>query len=123
RPVDAVARVHNLPARLLVLAQQPQLLLGLGSLRESGEAPEVAEQCAYLASMPGEKLLAVIAREQVGDLWRESRQFGSLTLDDLEQAHVLDRDHHVIRERLDQPDLRVVERAALRATEDDRADR
>src|SRR5262249_52913660 len=103
--------------------QHAQHFLGLGGLRESGETPEVAEEGADLAPMPREQLLALIARQKVGDLWRESRQLCSLPLDDLKQAHVLDRDDHVIRERLDQPDLRVVERADVRATEDDRANR
>src|SRR5262249_38013240 len=117
---DTLVRDHQLAHRGLVLAQDTQHLFGLSSLRERREPAKVAEQRTDLAPMPGEKLLALIAGKQVRDLWCESRQLRSLPLDDLEKTHVLDRDHHVIGERLYQSDLGIIEGANLGAAEHDR---
>jgi hypothetical protein len=66
---------------------------------------------------PARSRSPVVGREQVRDVRRESRHLLSLPSNGLEQAHVFDRDHHVVRERLDQPDLGVVERPDIAASE------
>jgi hypothetical protein len=94
--------------------------VGFGGLCERREPAQVAEDRGHLAPVPGEEFLALLAREQVGRLRREARELGALPLDRAEQPHVLDRDHDLIGERLDQPDLAVAERARLVAGHDDR---
>jgi hypothetical protein len=73
--------------------------------------------------MAREDLLAVIARDERGDLGRdEARELGALTLDRFEEPCVRDRDRGLVSERLGERDVLVAEWALLLAVEDDDAD-
>ena len=55
----AVVRGDRLSHHLVVLVEQRHQLLGIGLLRERGEAAQVTERDRDLASMAGQQLLAI----------------------------------------------------------------
>ena len=59
------------PHRDVILAQHAHDLLGLGGLREGGEAAQVQEHHGDLAPMALQRVLGVAADDQLGELGRE----------------------------------------------------
>ena len=100
-----LVRDHQVADDVVVLAEHAQHLLRLGGLGERRESAQVAEEGGDLAPVPGQEAFPLVAREQIRDLWSEARQLRPLPLHGLVEPHVLDRDHDVVGERLDQPDL------------------
>ena len=105
---------HQLADHAVVLAKHAKHLLRLGGLGEGGEPAQVTEERGDLAPMPGEKRLALVARQHARHLRCEPRQLGALPLDRLEQARVLDGQGGLVGERADQRDLSLAERANVR---------
>src|SRR5207245_8942103 len=83
---------HERPERVVVFAQHAHHFLGLRSLRERGEAAEVAEDDRDLAAMALEKLL--VAGDDLGDLGREE------TAQPLDALELLDLLRHARAEGL-----------------------
>ena len=75
------------------------------------------------ARCPASRPLAVVAREQLGDLRRdEARELGALSLDPLEQPRVRDRYRRLVGEGLHELDVLVEKRLGLDAHDVHRSD-
>ena len=73
--------------RGVVGAQEAEYLLGFGGLGEDREVAQVTEHRGDLAPVAGQHRLAVGARHEGRDLWRqEARQLGALSVDGREQV-------------------------------------
>ena len=95
----------------MILAEHLELLLGRGRFGERREAAQVAEEAGDVGPVAGEKLLARVGGDELGNLRREeARQLRPLPLDGVDQPRVRDRDRRLIGERLHQLDLLVGER-------------
>jgi hypothetical protein len=79
-----------------------------------GDADDGVERGAQLVAHAGEELRLVLAR--LGEL-------AALVLDFIEQPHVLDGDHSLVGEGLDQLDLLVGERSYCRSGQIEHSDR
>ena len=109
--------------RRVIRAQDPEQLLGLGGLGEVGEAAQVGEEGSDLASVTGQELLTLRARDQRRDLGRdESGELGPLAVDGLHEPGVLDGDGGLLGEAGHEEDLGSAEWPDLAAAEPDDAD-
>ena len=109
--------------RRVIRAQDPEQLLGLGGLGEVGEAAQVGEEGSDLASVTGQELLTLRARDQRRDLGRdESGELGPLAVDRLHEPGVLDGDGGLLGEAGHEEDLGSAEWPDLAAAEPDDAD-
>ena len=89
---------HERPDHRVVPAQEPEHLLRLGRLRERGEVAQIAEHRGDLAAVARQERLALGARHERRDLWRqEPGELTSLALDRLQQSGVRDADGRLFR--------------------------
>jgi hypothetical protein len=97
----AAVRANEVTGDRVILADDVDELLGLGGFGERREAPEVEVDDRDVRAVAGEDPLAVVARNECGDLGRdEAGELPALALDRFEEPCVRDRDRGLVGERL-----------------------
>ena len=115
--------VDELARRRVVLADDVDQLLGLCGLGESGEPAQVEVGDRDVRTVSGEKLLSLLARDELGNAGREeASQLRALALDRLQEPGVRDRNRSLVRERLRESHVLVGEGRNREADDHDDSD-